>query len=697
MFCNECGASLKEGSVFCSSCGAKVKTISASDGQSLSQSVNADTNNTVYNSDDLNSYNSEGDTDILRADMQPEYNTDVSDQAVQKNIMPQYNVDNQQQSSYNSTSYNQQPQSYNNSSQYGMGYQQPQSDYSAMQYNQQPQSDYSATQYNQQPQSDYSAVQYNQQPQSDYSAVQYNQQPQSDNALPEEDASSNKKLIIALSVISSLILVAIITLVLVFVLPKKDKDDDSRADNGGKNEKQAEQTASSDGDTTSVIADTTEAAVIDTSYNGLINNLANLTPVTIKFVSSDVSDYPNVKTYFTVENSAGETVMLSSPNVAIKEKISNGAEVEREIKSFEQLEGREGISIELVADKSGSMDSDLGTMQNIMSQFVNALDYNSGDMVELIAFDSYVMYMCTYTQDVSLLNNGINNMTTYGETALYDALYEAVRNAGSKEGARCVIAFTDGIDNCSVHTSDEVINLANTYAVPIFIIGTYSGDYSIYSDITSRTGGMYWDISSVSDMSTILDSIYTREKNMYCLEYVSDSSADAYAERNISCVMSDDTFGSSLSTSFTATETLEKEKHESRYELIVEDISWSEANEACLKKGGHLITITSQEEMDMAVAMASEKELRFVWMGGYTSIRNDVAYGHWITGEPFEFQPWYPGEPSRTDEDGAAEMYLMLWQVNDEWSWNDQRNDPVGDTGLAYFKGKTGYICEYED
>lgn len=99
----------------------------------------------------------------------------------------------------------------------------------------------------------------------------------------------------------------------------------------------------------------------------------------------------------------------------------------------------------------------------------------------------------------------------------------------------------------------------------------------------------------------------------------------------------------------------------------------------------------------MAVAMASEKELRFVWMGGYTSIRNDVAYGHWITGEPFEFQPWYPGEPSRTDEDGAAEMYLMLWQVNDEWSWNDQRNDPVGDTGLAYFKGKTGYICEYED
>lgn len=611
MFCNECGASLKEGSVFCSSCGAKVKTIEC---------------------------------------MQPGYTETSYNQQPQTNyVMPQ-----------NMTDY-QQPQSNYNQPQYMTGYQQPQSDYSSTQYS------------------------------------LSNPPVQDNNVLPETDAASNKKLIIALSVISSLILAAIVALIIIFVVPKKTKDDSE--DDGYivagpvKEQYEREEDART---TTEAVADT-EAVAVDTSYNGLINNLANLAPVTIRFVSSDVSDYPNVKTYFTVEDSEGETVMLSSPNVAIKEKISNGAEVEREIKSFEQLEGREGISIELVADKSGSMDSDLGTMQNIMSQFVNALDYNSGDMVELIAFDSYVMYMCTYTQDVSLLNNGINNMTTYGETALYDALYEAVRNAGSKEGARCVIAFTDGIDNCSVHTSDEVINLANTYAVPIFIIGTYSGDYSIYSDITSRTGGMYWDISSVSDMSTILDSIYTREKNMYCLEYVSDSSADAYADRNISCVMSDDTFGSSLSTSFTATETLEKEKHESRYELIVEDISWSEANEACLRKGGHLITITSQEEMDMAVAMASEKELRFVWMGGYTSIRNDVAYGHWITGEPFEFQPWYPGEPSRTDEDGAAEMYLMLWQVNDEWSWNDQRNDPVGDTGLAYFKGKTGYICEYED
>ncbi len=641
MFCNECGSKLKEGSSFCSVCGAKVIVpLAANTNVEKKESVPMETE---PQTEELKSDSTQYDVNNLPPQSAPQY--DMNNLPPQS--APQYDINNLS------------PQS-------------------ALQYdinNLPPQS----------------VPQQGIYPQSNFQ--NYNMPNTDKNA--DKENGSNKKLIVALSIISSLILVAVIAILVIFVFPKKSDDSSSNGSNSASVKKEKDK--DEDGNRTTAAETDTEEAVVDTSYDGLWSNLSNLVPVTIRYVSSDVSDYPNVKLYFTVEDSDGNTVMLSSPNAAIKEVVSNGAEVEREIKSFEQLEGREGISIELVADKSGSMDSDLGTMQTIMSQFVNALDYESGDMVELIAFDSYVMYMCTYTQDTSLLNNGIYNMTTYGETALYDALYEAVTNAGSKEGARCVIAFTDGIDNCSVHTSEEVINLANTYSVPIFIIGSYGGDYTTYSDITGRTGGIYWDIDSVSDMSTILDSIYTREKNMYCLEYVSDSSVDAYAERNVSCVMSDSTYGSSINTSFTATHTLEKEKHESRYELIVDDISWSEANEACLRKGGHLITITSQEEMDIAVSLAESAELRFVWMGGYTSIRNDEAYGHWITGEPFEFQPWYPGEPSRTDEDGAAEMYLMLWQVNDEWSWNDQRNDPVGETGLAYFKGKTGYICEYED
>jgi hypothetical protein len=82
-------------------------------------------------------------------------------------------------------------------------------------------------------------------------------------------------------------------------------------------------------------------------------------------------------------------------------------------------------------------------------------------------------------------------------------------------------------------------------------------------------------------------------------------------------------------------------------------------------------------------------------MGGYTSVRNGAAYGHWTTGEPFAFAPWYPGEPSRNDLDGVPEFYLIFWNVEGVWSFNDERDDVAAD--LATYRGKMGYVIEYEN
>ena len=414
------------------------------------------------------------------------------------------------------------------------------------------------------------------------------------------------------------------------------------------------------------------------------------------FVSSDVSEYPTVKLYYTVEDDAGEALLLTSPNAAIRETLSNGQQVERTVTSVEVLAGNQGVSFNICADKSGSMDSDMATMQQAMNEFVDAMDTASGDQAELISFDSYIMYMCTYTQDKYLLHNGINNMVADGGTAFYDALYESVMNASTQEGARCVVAFTDGDDNESRHTYSEVIDYANSLNVPIFIIGTtsYGG---VYESIAKDTGGWFWSISSVSDMSEVLSEIYKMEKDMYCVSYESEGSVDQYSQRSVDCVMSDATYGSQTSSTFTPVKPIEVAAHTSRYEVVKADVSWTEANQAAMQKGGHLVTITSQAEMDEVSGLCDAEGIKYVWMGGYTSVYQNSSFGHWVTGEDFNsFTAWYPGEPSRQDRDQAEEMYLMLWKIDDEWSWNDQREN-VFDTGLKYFTGNLGYVIEYED
>ncbi len=138
-----------------------------------------------------------------------------------------------------------------------------------------------------------------------------------------------------------------------------------------------------------------------------------------------------------------------------------------------------------------------------------------------------------------------------------------------------------------------------------------------------------------------------------------------------------------------------KKDRVSTYEVVKADISWEDAYDDAKRKGGHLITITSPEEMRRAIELAESKELKYVWLGGYSHVNGDYVQAHWITDEPFSYSKWHEGEPSGVDEDGQFEKYLMMWYLNDEWTWNDQRNDPA--SAVNYMDGYLGYIIEYEE
>lgn len=138
--------------------------------------------------------------------------------------------------------------------------------------------------------------------------------------------------------------------------------------------------------------------------------------------------------------------------------------------------------------------------------------------------------------------------------------------------------------------------------------------------------------------------------------------------------------------------------YEHVYEVVVGDYSWLEAKVECENKGGYLATITSEEEYNKICQLASDSGLTYLWLGANLNSDSDTWSNNcWITGESWTFEKWYPGEPSREDEDGTKENYLCLWNVgyngqNLGWTFNDQRNDIVKDFSFA--SGKIGYICE---
>ena len=430
-----------------------------------------------------------------------------------------------------------------------------------------------------------------------------------------------------------------------------------------------------------------------------------LAPATLTLISTDFSEYPTVRTYYRVRDAdSGDSVQkLMSNSFQIRERFEGGEYLYREVSYAGMLKDTQGqsggINFDLVADKSDSISYyDMDKIKKVMKEFCANLRFSMGDRAEVIAFDSVVQQMCTYTDKIEYLNNGIDNMSTDGMTAFYDAVYTGVRNASLQSGARCVIAFTDGKDNESYYSAYNVIDYANARQVPLYLIGVGDADTAVMRQMANMTGGRYWDIDDLYDLEIIYREIYTELLDMYVVEYITDPIIPDTTPRELVVKVSGEGFRGETVSSFTPTMTAVRSSDGgSRYEIFVENVTWEQANQRCLEKGGHLATVTSEAEQRQLIELAEANNAVYVWLGGYTSYDDyGRIFAHWITGESFSYSAWSDGEPSRVDRDGTPEWYLMLWNIEHlgGWSWNDQRNDPLPVSGSM--SGKLAYICEYE-
>ena len=111
-----------------------------------------------------------------------------------------------------------------------------------------------------------------------------------------------------------------------------------------------------------------------------------------------------------------------------------------------------------------------------------------------------------------------------------------------------------------------------------------------------------------------------------------------------------------------------------------ESISWSDAREFCRKYGGHLVTITSEEEQRFLETQYSDTS---GWIGFY----NDKTTWFWVTGETLNYTNWESGEPNNSNGD---EWYAHIWSDR-SMRWNDLNNE---DSDYHY---QHGFYCEWDN
>lgn len=193
------------------------------------------------------------------------------------------------------------------------------------------------------------------------------------------------------------------------------------------------------------------------------------------------------------------------------------------------------IALSLLVDSSVSMDEKLAVAQEAAIGFSRTL--RPRDVAQVIDFNSDIRIRQTFTDDVRALERAIRAIRTGGSTSLYTALYVALaelRRVRTESGGdlrrQAIVVLSDGEDNTSLQTYDDIAETVKQSGVMIYAVGLREkettpgvrrfnqGDFALRS-LTQMTGGRVFYVDDVRQLPEVYLQVADELANQYFLGY----------------------------------------------------------------------------------------------------------------------------------------------------------------------------------
>jgi len=180
-----------------------------------------------------------------------------------------------------------------------------------------------------------------------------------------------------------------------------------------------------------------------------------------------------------------------------------------------------GVSMALAMDYSGSMGNGIYEAEAAAKLLVRRI--NKNDKVAIAKIINKTIVYQDFTSDTTLLMEAITTPTpNRSGTALNEGIYETVELCKNVTGRRCVVVYTDGLNDMPGPSAQEIIDLAKELGVTIFTIGLGDEiDEEDLGEIAIETGGYYRRTPSPSSLGLIYKQIYDYINGFYALAHTS--------------------------------------------------------------------------------------------------------------------------------------------------------------------------------
>ncbi|HEV2720785.1 MAG TPA: VWA domain-containing protein [Thermoanaerobaculia bacterium] len=144
------------------------------------------------------------------------------------------------------------------------------------------------------------------------------------------------------------------------------------------------------------------------------------------------------------------------------------------------------ISIALLLDASASMTYAMPEAQKAAITFVQRT-LKPGDRCTVFSVRDTPRREVALTSDREAIEKAIRSIRPAGRTSLYDAISSAIREMKDEKYRRAIVVLTDGGDNTSMMTFDEIDSMSKESGIPIYFIAYDSGEPTEPQDINRMT------------------------------------------------------------------------------------------------------------------------------------------------------------------------------------------------------------------
>jgi Mg-chelatase subunit ChlD len=200
---------------------------------------------------------------------------------------------------------------------------------------------------------------------------------------------------------------------------------------------------------------------------------------------------------------------------AFRVRVDNGATVNAYREQALATTGY-GIAASIALDVSGSMKgAPLNAVRSGLSKFVGDASPQDKIAIETIADES--RWDANWDDSRDKVKTSLDTLATRGTlTRLWDGLLEAIHNFPATPLSQRLIVISDGHDEGSKHTEEEVIAAALDRGIPVDAIGVTRSD-PVYLQglqrLATQTGGQFRQAKDTAELEQLVSSGIQRLKS----------------------------------------------------------------------------------------------------------------------------------------------------------------------------------------